>query len=84
MRDYDPWVFGLMAAADHKEALRDVAQAQLARQAMASRVTPPSTVGAHREGRYVQHLLSSFTAYARLLFYRQESVPPWSAWVWPG
>ena len=81
MRDYDPWVFGLLAEADHADALQHVARAQLARQAMASRAAQPSTAGAYRQARSLVHLVNGISAYSRLLFHRRGRVLPWSSWV---
>ena len=84
MRDYDPWVFGLLAEADHKDVLQQVARAQLARQALASRAAPAPTAGGHRQARSFVHLVSGFSAHVRPLFHRRGRVLPWSSWVWPG
>ena len=76
MRDYDPWVFTLMAEADHKEALRHVARAQLAHQALSSRAARPSEVSARRWESRLQRVVSGFSGYSRLLFRRLVTKAP--------
>ncbi len=69
MHDYHPWVFGLLAEVDHKAELGHVAQAQLARQALASRAAGPAKVSARRERSYLQHFIGGFNRYRNHLLH---------------
>ena len=76
MRDYDPWVFTLMAEADHKETLLHVARAQLAHQALSSRAARPSEVSARRWESQLRRLVGGLSGYSRLLVRRLVTKAP--------
>jgi hypothetical protein len=66
MRDYDPWIFGMLWEREHQEELRRLADARLARQAAQSQPRGSSAPEGPRFWSPLRRLTSGFENCVRL------------------
>lgn len=66
MQYYDPWVFGMLFEAEHREELQRIANQDRARQASAWQPTASSELGTWRTRSRLRQLLTAVMSFTRL------------------